>query len=65
VVFGVCDVFIALYRDFGRAKGLELAKIESVDPPHAREKRPANAIIQTVRVIVNVHRGQARSHRDL
>jgi hypothetical protein len=30
----------------------------------AREKRPDKAPIQTGRVIVDVHREQARSHRD-
>ena len=30
----------------------------------AREKRPDNAVIQAPRVIVDVHREQARSHRE-
>ena len=31
----------------------------------AREKRLNNAIIQTARVIVDVHREQARSYREI
>ena len=31
---------------------------------HAREKTEGDAFIQTVRVIVNLHREQARSYRE-
>jgi hypothetical protein len=55
----------ALQEFFGvRLKSLAARQIVPVGAKLAREKRLNNAIIQTARVNVDVHREQARSYRE-